>query len=80
MGTSFEDKVEKIKQEMDCPKDFACCESNFQNLCRGEVVTESYIKCDDKNCSPAMCTFSINFGYSYFCRCPLRVLVCKELK
>lgn len=80
METSFEEKVEKIKQEMDCPYGFACCESGFQNLCQGEVIAEYYVKCDDENCSPAKCIFSISFGYSYFCKCPLRVLVCRELK
>lgn len=80
MGTSFEKKVEKLKQEVSCPYNFACYESGFQSVCRGELITESYIKCDDKNCSPAKCPFSISFGYSHFCRCPVRVLVCKELK
>lgn len=80
VGSSFEERLEKLKQEMECPYNFACCESNFKNLCQGESIAESYIKCDDKNCFPAKCDFSISFGYSYFCKCPIRVMVCKELK
>ncbi len=64
---------------MNCPKEFVCCESGFEDLCRArDVGLESYIKCLKEN--PEKCVFSLSFGYSYFCTCPLRIYIAKKLK
>ncbi|HUU49944.1 MAG TPA: hypothetical protein VMW81_03165 [Nitrospinota bacterium] len=72
-------RIEKIIARMECPKDFICYKSGFENLCEArDVGLESFLECLEKN--PWECTFSISFGTAYYCRCPLRFYIIKELK
>ncbi len=72
-------KIEKIMAGMKCPKNFECAESGFERLCETEdTKLESYLKCLAGNSSG--CSFTLSFGYNYYCRCPLRVYLSKELK
>jgi len=72
-------KIEEIMAGMQCPKNFKCAESGFDRLCEAEDTgLEGYLKCLEGN--PSVCSFALSFGHNYFCRCPLRVYLCKELK
>jgi hypothetical protein len=73
-----EEKLKDIINGMECPKDFICYETGFQDLCKAKKVgIESYLKCLEKD--PELCKFSISFGEIHFCSCPLRVYVNKTL-
>ena len=73
------DQIGKIIKNMNYPKEFVCCKSEFEDLYRArDVGLESYIKCLEEN--PEKCVFSLFFGYSYFCTCPLRIYIAKKLK
>lgn len=76
-------EIEEIMEKMDCPKDFACYKANFENLCEAkDMRIEGFIECGCGSCnhSPSDCKFGFDFGYSYFCSCPLRVFVAKRMK
>jgi hypothetical protein len=71
--------IEEIIGEMKCPKDFKCYKSGFKNLCKADDIgLKSLIVCLEEK--PYECNFSRLFGDSYFCECPLRKYIVKELE
>lgn len=79
MNKNQKKEIEKIIGKMKCPQDFKCYQSGFEYLCKSRNVgIESYLECLEE-CSQD-CVFSISYGNSYFCRCPLRVYLQKNLK
>lgn len=72
-------QIESIKSSMNCSMEFICITSNFENLCKAkDFGLKDYIECLDENSKK--CNYSFIFGNGIFCRCPLRVFICKELK
>jgi len=77
---------EKTRQKLDeiiglvkCPKDFKCANNGFEGLCKArDVGLNNYLECLEDN--PAQCKFSLLFGYTYLCVCPIRVFIAKKLK
>ena len=79
MQQDSDKQIEEIIGRMKCPNDFRCWESGFEALCKArDIGQESFLECLEEN--PQECKFSLSFGYSYFCQCPLRVYIAKELK
>ncbi len=71
--------IEEIIGQMQCPKNFKCAESGFNDLCEAEDLgMEHYLKCLEPE--PSDCKFALPFGSGYFCQCPLRVYLSKKLK
>lgn len=71
------EEIEKIMAEVNCPKKFECCQSHFQNLCKVKFSgAESVIECLGPE--RGKCVFSLAFGYSYFCQCPMRVYIARN--
>ena len=68
----FEKEVEEIIGRLQCPKDFKCYRSGFEDL-----GMEGYLECLEV---PPDCTFAFEFGDSHFCKWPLRVFITKKLK
>jgi hypothetical protein len=73
-------KIEEIMGAMQCPKNFKCAESGFEeHLCRAtDFGAEKYLDCLEEN--PSACLFALPFRYGHMCQCPLRVYLCKYLK
>lgn len=64
---------------LECPKDFVCYTSGFQNLCRAkDIGLESFLLCLEVN--PLDCKFSLEYGGLFICRCLPRNRIKKELK
>jgi hypothetical protein len=79
MEEDYRKKIEKIIGQMQCPKDFKCCNSGFETVCKAkDVGLESHLECLEEN--PFDCQFSVRFGGLYYCDCPLRVYIAKKLK
>jgi hypothetical protein len=78
MEKDYKREIEEIIGAMECPKDFLCYKSGLENLCKAkDIGVESLLECLEKE--PQDCNFSISFGYSYFCQCPLRIYLAKKL-
>ena len=74
------EKIEQIMADMNCPKDFECYTSGFDNLCKANNNgTYSYADCLEDR-SKCMCEFILTYGYGVLCRCPLRVYIAKNLE
>ena len=79
ISQEHKEKIEKIIAESKCPKDFECYKSGFEKLCEArDTGMEGYIDCLEKTLQK--CVFALPFGYGYFCCCPLRIYIAKELK
>lgn len=70
--------IESIIKGVECPKDFICYYSGFNNLCNAkDIGIESFVECLEKK---KECKFSFRFALIYLCKCPLRVYIAKKLK
>jgi hypothetical protein len=69
--------VDEMKANVQCGKDFQCLENDFENLCKArDMGLEGYVECiDDEGLG---CHFSLPFGNSFFCSCPIRVYLIKK--
>jgi len=79
-------KIEEIKSQMKCRKNFACCSNGSQQFCKANLVAgDRLVECDPSNYEHSEtkrpdCQFALSFGYStFFCTCPLRIYVAKNL-
>jgi len=72
-------EVEEIIGRLQCPKDFECYKSGFENLCKArDFGAERYLECLKKE--PRECKFAVPFGYGFLCKCPLRIYIATKLK
>ena len=72
-------ELKKIMGGLSCPKDFNCHKQGFKVLCKAkDVGLESYLECLEER--PQDCPLSVEFGGLFYCRCPLRIYIAKELK
>jgi len=70
-------QIEEIISDMECPKDFKCYTSGFEDLCKAKIFQDGdLIECVE-TCS-WLCKLSFAFGRGYFCKCPLRKYVAKN--
>jgi hypothetical protein len=77
--TDHKDEIEKIIGQMQCSKDFQCYKSGFEILSKiKDIGLASHVQCLEENVFG--CQFSVRFGGNYFCECPLRVYIAKEVK
>ncbi len=69
--------IEQIISEMECPKDFICYESGFENLSKIKLIADGErIVCLGEN--PLRCKFTLCYGSLTLCQCPLRNYVAKN--
>jgi hypothetical protein len=72
--------IEEIMGQLKCPKDFQCCMSGLEVLCKAKSVgvgEDSLLICFQKNSKK--CKFvAVNHGY--LCKCPLRIHIANKLK
>jgi hypothetical protein len=75
----IEKQIKDIIGGLKCPKDFKCYKSGFKNLCKAEDIgMATFIKCLEEK--PQKCKFARPFGYSWYCNCPLRTYIIKNIK
>jgi hypothetical protein len=80
---TFDEELEKgiaeIIGDLQCPKDFKCYRSGFENLCKAkDFGVEPFLECLEN--TPQICKFSVMIGRSHMCQCPLRYYIFKKLK
>lgn len=72
-------QIKKIMDEIECEKDFACYKSEFKNHPKAKNIgIQSFVECLEKNAM--FCKYSLSFGDSYLCRCPLALYFVKNIK
>jgi hypothetical protein len=70
-------QIEEIIKEMNCPKDFQCYKSNFENLIDVGIVSDAkMIECIEE-CAKT-CEFGHSFGLGFICKCPLRNYIARN--
>lgn len=71
-------EIARIMEQMECPQGFACHQSGFKEMCRvGNLGIDGYVCLKEE---PPQCSLAIHFGEGHFCKCPLRVYLCKHLE
>jgi hypothetical protein len=79
MERDYEEELETIIGELQCSNDLRCYRSGLEDLCKAkDIGLESFLECLEEN--PNECRFSVPYGHSFFCKCPLRVHMAKNLK
>jgi hypothetical protein len=72
-------KIEKIASGIKCIKDFGCYKSESKKLCKAcDFGVKQYLYCLEDE--PQNCDFSLSFGRGYFCTCPVRIYIAKNLE
>ena len=70
-------QIEEIIKEMDCPKDFQCYKSSFENLSEVGIVGDAkMVECIEE--SAKTCEFGHSFGLGFICKCPLRNCIARN--
>jgi hypothetical protein len=64
-------QIEEIISGMECPKNFKCYKSGFEDLCKAKNFRDGeLVECLGETAES--CKLSFNFGLGHFCKCPLR--------
>jgi hypothetical protein len=71
-------RIREIIDGMQCPKDFRCAASGFEALCMArDRGLDSFLVCLED--SGEFCSFRVRYGDAYYCSCPLRVYLARQL-
>jgi len=79
MNISEEQKrdIARLREEVDCPRDFQCCRSDPTDLCKVRHVGAHMLECMEMQSRP--CPFKYFLGEEGFCKCPLRYYLAAKL-
>ena len=78
MEQDHDKALKEIMGGIECHKDFTCYKSGFEDLCKAQDIgLESYIECLEKH--PFECKFSLSYGGLYYCSCPMRIYIARNL-
>ena len=74
--------VQKIMEEMDCPRNFLCCASGLEDLAPVHVMSDEAVVCP--RAKEDSCRMATSFGLNgilsiMLCRCQLRRYVALQL-
>lgn len=73
------EEVEEIIARTDCPKDFKCYKSGFDEVCKArDIGLDAFLVCLEDD--PPDCTFSLTYGKKYFCQCPVRIEIARKFR
>jgi hypothetical protein len=71
-------KLNEIMGQIECSKMFECTTSGFKNLCEAkDYILDDYAICLET--IPESCEFAFSLGFKYYCKCPMRVYLVKDL-
>ena len=64
-------KIEEIIKSIECPKDFKCYKSDFEDLANIKIFHDGeLVECLDERSH--LCKFNFIFGRGCYCKCPFR--------
>jgi len=71
--------LRRLRHEVECPYGFICLEQGFQKAGKvRDMGMDSYVQCLQEQADD--CPMRFCFGYSYFCKCKIRVYAAKNLQ
>lgn len=77
LGKEYKRQIEELIGVMECPKDFVCYKSEFENLAKVRIIGDAkLVECLEK--SPQASEFGFSFEHESFCKCPLRCYIAKN--
>ena len=80
MNVEQEEQIKKLMNEIECPFDFNCYKTGFTSIhkiLKDMPSLESYVETSEQP-PPLECFYSLSFGNTYFCKCPLALYVIKQ--
>jgi hypothetical protein len=73
------EEIEKIIYGLRLPKNSEYYEPGVGFSCKAnDVGLDAYVECLEMYSST--CPFSVSYAHSYYCKCPSRIYIAKELK
>ncbi len=70
-------EVDEIITRTECPKGFECRNLAYDQICKAkDIGIESFLECLEEDSRD--CPFTLPFGNSFLCQCPLRVYLAKR--
>ena len=77
-SSEHEKEIQAIIDVVECPRDFACYKSGFENLSKVEIMADGkLIECLEEN--GRHCRLGFTFGAeTTFCLCPLRGYIARN--
>jgi hypothetical protein len=75
--TEHKTQIEEIISGMECPKDFKCYKSGFEDLSKAKIFQDGdLIECLDE--SLWLCELCFGFEGKFYCKCQLRKYIAKH--
>ena len=79
IAEEHKEQIEKMIADIECSKQYDCCEPTSGPLCRVGITTGGrFIECLDKRANT--CSFAMSFGNGFFCKCPIRKFIAENYK
>jgi hypothetical protein len=77
IAQEHDSKIQEIMSGMQCPTDFECYKSGFENLGRVGIVGDAIkVVCLEEKAKT--CNYGLSLGHGYICKCPLRNYIAKN--
>ncbi len=77
IAQEHDSRIQKIMRDMECPSDFECYKSGFENLSRAAIVGNArMVVCLEEKAKT--CNYGLAFGHGYICKCPLRNYIARN--
>jgi hypothetical protein len=79
MGHAHMQEIEKAINGLKLREDCKWFKRGFGFSCKAkDVGLDSFVECLEKD--SCRCPFSVSYAYSFYCSCPPRVYIARELK
>ena len=69
--------IARLQAEIDCPREFECCDSDSADLCKVRYVGAHMLECMEMLSRP--CPFKSCLGEEGFCKCRIRYYLAANL-
>ena len=77
IAQEHDSKIQEIMRDVQCPTDFECYKSGFENLSRAGIVGDAkLVECLEEEARN--CDYVFSFGLGNICICQLRHYIAKH--
>lgn len=79
MEEKHRQKIEKLMEELECPRDFVCYKQHPEHILKAQGSSYSMFTLECFQKRDIHCQFVLGYGYTYYCRCPTVSKIAKTL-